>query len=107
MSIANVPEHEYREHKGDARKGTNAFSRWFKAFPTLGNNRNIDQHAHNQQNEGRKNGVISPIDIPTPSVRNGQIIENEECDNQYGQRNPNNSKMPAANAQTLKNILHG
>jgi hypothetical protein len=106
VRIADVPEHEYRKHKRNASKGTNTFTRRLKALPPLRNDWNVDQHTHNQQNESQKDGVVTPIDIPTPSVRNGQIIENKERDYQNGKRNSNYSKMPAANAQTFKNILH-
>ena len=106
VRVTDVPEHEHRKHKRNASECTNALARRLKAFPPLRNDRNVDNNANNQQNERRKDSVIAPINIPATGIRNGQVVENKECDYQNGKRNSNYCKMPAANAQTFKNILH-
>ena len=53
----------------------------------------VHDHAHNQQDECRQDGVVTPVDIPAASVRNGKVVENQEGGKQYRDRDRSHHRL--------------
>ena len=106
VRVADIAEHEHREHESNSGKGTDAFSRRLEVLPATPNHGQVHHYTHDQQDKCRENSVIAPVDIPTAGVRNRQIVENKERAHQNGKCDSQRNKMPAAVTQAFKNILH-
>ena len=93
VRVADVAEHEHREENQQQRKPAEALAARQEGADMLRHEGDVHDHAHNQQDECRQDGVVTPVDIPAASVRNGKVVENQEGGKQYRDRDRSHHRL--------------